>query len=388
MVRDLIRSQNRLLSLLLIHAPMLRCDIAQTLGITTSALTHRTSPLMQAGLIRETGEDDGQIGPGRRSRLLGIAPDGAYAVGIHSMRNEVEVGLVDFGGRLIANEQFAVSDSTEQAMQAVGESITRLLAATGIELKKVLGAGLATIGASDTEWGVEFRYQTSGGRITTIPIATASMLSRSFPKPVDMATKARAMAVAERWFGGKHRNFLLVHAHHGVSSAVVLGGYIHQGQGHAGAMGHVQVSPDGPLCSCGKRGCLEAFVSRRTLLQRIGNGIPDLFSAAALAGEGDQFLTSVFTSAAHTVATACAPIVDVLEPEAIILVGPMFEAPGTLQIIKEYLDGNTFVGRLHGVETRLSSFGRNAGIIGAASLVFGSLVQDGQAPDWPPAKLP
>lgn len=360
---------------------MLRSDIARTLDITPSALSHRTSPLVAAGLVREMGEDNGQIGPGRRSRLIGIAPHGAYAVGIHSMRSEIEVGLVNFGGRLIANESLAVPGDTEQTMQVIGESITRLLATTGIDPTRILGAGLATIGASDTERGIEFRYQSSGGRITTTHIATASMLSRCFPKPVEMATKARAMAMAERWFGSKHRDFLLIHAHHGVGSAVVLGGRIHQGQGHAGAMGHIQVSPGGPLCSCGKRGCLEVFVGRRALLERIGNDLSDLYVAAALAAEGDGPLIAVFTDAATTIATACAPIVDALEPEAIILTGPIFEAPGTLQTIKEYLDGNTFVGRLHGVETRLSSFGRNAGVIGAASLVFGSLVRDGQAPD-------
>jgi predicted NBD/HSP70 family sugar kinase len=275
----------------------------------------------------------------------------------------------------------------EQAMAGAAEAISTILDQNGISSQKLVGIGIATVGASDTQSGIEYRYEVMQGHITPVPIATAVALSRHVTLPVEMANKARAMASGERWFGCKLHSFLLIHAHHGVGSAVILGGYLHTGQGHAGTIGHIKVGDNGPVCSCGEQGCLEAHVNRHALLAQINrfHKLDDLYDAASLAQKGDQRIASVFCDAARLIATACAPVVDALEPEALVLVGPMSAVPQAIEAVKAYLDTHTFVGRLHRIKVLPGSFGKEAGVIGAASLAFGSIIQSGRKPDWPPA---
>lgn len=399
-VRQLIITHSKLLSLLLVHGPMMRIDMAKWLGITTSAVTYRTAELIAAGLIREVGEVSTRTGPGRKSQLVDLASDGAYAIGIHRTGTEIEVGLVGLKGKTVAVRRLAMPPQSayraEQAMADVANTMASILADYAISPDRLVGIGMATIGAADTLKGVEYRYEVGDEQITPIPMTTAAALAQYVAVPVEMANKARAMASGERWFGCKLRSFLLVHAHHGVGSAVILGGYLHTGQGHAGTIGHIKVDDNGPVCSCGEHGCLEAFVNRHALLAQINefSDLTDLYDAAEVARAGDQRIVKVLCHAAGLIAQACAPVVDALEPDALVLAGPIAVVPQAIEEIKSYLDTHTFVGRLHRIRVLPDSFGREAGVVGAASLAFGSLLQpratllqNGRRPDWPPVSI-
>jgi N-acetylglucosamine repressor len=392
-LRNLMITNHRLLSLLMVHGPMMRVDMAKWLGISTPAVTYRTSDLISAGLLREIGEADGQLGPGRRSQLIDLDPEGAYVLGIYRTRAEFELGLVNLKGEVVASRNLVTTldykENLDDIIELIGKDCQKLISTAKIPTERLLGVGVGTIGAADSQKGVEYTYRMQDRRITPVPIPTGETLSRYFDIPIEMATKARALASGERWFGCRQNSFFLVHVHHGVSSAVVLGGYLYKGQGHAGAMGHVKVSVEGPLCGCGERGCLESLVSRDALMRKIKpyHQVADLHEAVDLANNGEEHIAEILREAAKVIATACASIVDVLEPETLVFVGPIFSSPQVLEIIKQELDAHTFVGRLHQIEVLPSSFGKDAGMIGAASLVYSTLVQAGQSPDWPPTRL-
>jgi N-acetylglucosamine repressor len=392
-LRSLMMTNHRLVSLLMIHGPMMRVDMAKWLGISTPAVTYRTSDLINAGILNEIGEADGQLGPGRRSQLIDLNPEGAYVLGIYRTRAEFELGLVNLKGEVVAsrnlNTTLDYKENLDEIIELIAKDCRKLISEVNIPAERLLGVGVGTIGAADSQKGVEYTYRMQDGRITPVPIPTGDTLSRYFGIPIEMATKARALASGERWFGCRRNSFFLVHVHHGVSSAVVLGGYLYKGQGHAGAMGHVKASIDGPLCTCGERGCLESIVSRDALLKKIKpyRRVTDLYEAVELANNGDERIMETLCEAAKVIATACTSIVDVLEPETLVFVGPLFNSPKVLETIKQELDAHTFVGRLHQIEVSPSSFGKDAGMIGAASLVYSTLVQAGQSPDWPPTKL-
>jgi len=106
------------------------------------------------------------------------------------------------------------------------------------------------------------------------------------------------------------------------------------------------------------------------------NPCDDLYEYVALAKAGNQAIAAILAQAARMVAKACTPVVDMLEPQALILSGPIFDAPQVVKVIKEYLDTHSYLGRLQGINVAANLLGVDAGIIGAASLVFSALLQE------------
>ena len=83
---------------------------------------------------------------------------------------------------------------------------------------------------------------------------------------------------------------------------------------------------------------------------------------------------AVLSACGEAVASACAPLVDLLGPDVVVLAGPIFEVPRVLDVVSRELNHGSFVGRLNGVRVHAASLGRDVGLIGAASLVYDRLV--------------
>ena len=128
-------------------------------------------------------------------------------------------------------------------------------------------------------------------------------------------------------------------------------------------------------CACGQQGCLAALVSRAGILSLLG--WPDdatMRDVVGAAQRGDQAVLRVLSACGEAVAAACAPLVDLLGPDVVILAGPLFEVPRVLDVLARELNHASFVGRLNGVRVLAASLGRDVGLIGAASLVYDQLV--------------
>ncbi|MGC5224566.1 ROK family protein [Micromonospora sp. DT81.3] len=189
----------------------------------------------------------------------------------------------------------------------------------------LLGVGVGVPGTVDQQGaGVVDSTQLGWNQV---PLGDA--LRRALQLPVLIENNVNALSIAERLFGQgrNYRDFLAVTIGTGIGAGIVADGGVFRGHsGGAGEIGHIPVVPDGPLCQCGNHGCLEALVGEaglvRTAHERgiIGTDV-GMSALRGAADGGDARAQALFGEAGHLLGRALGGIVNVLDPEIVILLG-------------------------------------------------------------------
>ena len=301
--------------------PASRADLARSLSVSPALITQLVRDLIADGLVVELEHSPSQ--GGRPARILGLVTTAGRAVGLKIAPDHLAFVDVGLDGAVIrsAHEPFDASSAT-----LLEDLATRLRAFidSGSDLP-VLGIGVGVPGSVDAQGsGIVDSYQLGWAKV---PIGPG--LRRTLGLPVLVENNVNALAIAERLFGtGRdHQNFLTLTIGTGVGAAIVLDGSVVRGaSGGAGEIGHVPVVEDGIRCTCGNDGCLETVVGQAAL-ERTGrergiiteaSGIAELMRAA---DDGDERAQAVFGEAGHTLARVLAGMVQVFDPEIVVLLG-------------------------------------------------------------------
>lgn len=342
---------NRLLvrAALFHRGPASRVELKQLTGLPLSALTEICRDLLCAGLIRETSTvRPSGSGRGRRRTLLEINAAGLGVACLVYDRERVEAVVADLSGavrwRRRWNGPFAGSraqlsrrlrSALKAALRAAEDTPVRLLA----------------VGAGD-------------------------------PGLVDRADGLEALGEVAFGAGRAVRSALYVTLVDGVGGGVVENGRLVAGRdGAAGEIGHTNVSPGGPMCGCGLRGCVEAFVAPRRLLERLrsataggastGDSAPAEGDGAAFtamiraARQGDSQSRQILAEVARTLARAIGSAVNLLNPQRVILGGYLVEAGDVmLEPLRAALPKYTVREMFRGLEVRLAELGDAACFLG------------------------
>jgi predicted NBD/HSP70 family sugar kinase len=205
------------------------------------------------------------------------------------------------------------------------------------------------------------------------------------------------MAVAEQAFGQGRglSNFVHVMVGTGIGSAIFVGGDLYIGSsGLAGELGHTTIDEDGPLCSCGNRGCLEVYSSGWAIIKRVrsalADGVASTLSRAVSehpeelsvemiveAGKsGDRLSQTVLSEAGTHLGTALAGLVNLLNPEKIILGGAVPRVAGELILdpLLYFLRGRAFQRSVSSTEVVISQLDDNASVLGAVVMLAKELL--------------
>jgi glucokinase len=203
-------------------------------------------------------------------------------------------------------------------------------------------------------------------------------LERYFGVPVTVDNDANAGTLGEWMFGaGKGVNDLLyVNIGTGIGGGIVSGGKMVRGwRNLAGEIGHMTVKPNGPTCTCGRKGCLEALASGSAIgregTERLGRPVrsEEVFR---LADQGDPIAKQILAEAVDALAFAIGAAANLFNPKKVILGGGVAEAPEHLLIepLRECLVRYTLPQVYEGLEVVRAQLGYNAGIMGAIALAL------------------
>ncbi|GHD16479.1 transcriptional regulator [Streptomyces violarus] len=295
-----------------------RLELAERTGLTPQAVSKITARLREDGLAAEAGRRASTGGKPRT--VLRLVPEAGHAVGVHLDRDEVRAVLVDLRGTVVG-ERRAPLDLGAGARavlaavtEAVRETVAGVLPAGPLtRAGSLLGAGVALPGPLDHARGVLHRV-TGFPEWDGFPLREALAERLGVPVVVDKDTNAAALGLAA---GGEGGSFAYLHLGTGLGAGLVIGGTVHRGaRTGAGEFGHQVIQLDGPPCTCGDRGCVEALC-----LGAVARG--DTAEAARVLGAGAANLVSlldidVVLLGGRTVATA---------PEAFVRgVGTVLEA--------------------------------------------------------------
>ncbi|MEU0196705.1 MULTISPECIES: ROK family transcriptional regulator [unclassified Streptomyces] len=251
-----------------------RLELAERTGLTPQAVSKITARLREDGLAAEAGRRASTGGKPRT--VLRLVPEAGHAVGVHLDRDEVRVVLVDLRGTVVGERRAALDlgGGAGAVLGAVREAVAEVLP-DGFD-GALLGAGVALPGPLDHARGVLHRV-TGFPKWDGFPLREALRGRLGVPVVVDKDTNAAALGLAA---GGEGGSFAYLHLGTGLGAGLVIGGSVHRGaRTGAGEFGHQVIQLDGPPCTCGDRGCVEALC-----LGAVARG--DLEEAARVLGAG------------------------------------------------------------------------------------------------------
>ena len=333
--RDLIRAINRfnILNAIRSDGRLSRTDIARHTGLSQASVTGITAELIEEGLLKETamGASEG----GRRPVLLALDPAGAGALGVYLSISQISVVIIDFEATVKAAYHMPLEKpyyAPEELVEKTVQAIQACMWEGNFSKDRIAGVGVAVPGLVDSQTGkVRFlpNYQWS-------EVHLRDMLQSEIDHPTYIDNSANTLTISEQWFGEGRGldNFALITLEHGIGMGLVINGQLFRGdKGIAGEVGHLTIDPRGPVCRCGRRGCLEALAGNYAILrdacQAAQDGLwsppdPDhiaIETVLAAAQAGEPVLRRIYAEAGRVLGTAVANLAKILNPGKIFISG-------------------------------------------------------------------
>jgi len=255
-------------------------------------------------------------------------------------------------------------------------------------MKQVAGLGIGAPGAVDFGAGtVIFAPNLEGWK--DVPLKKELEKQLGVPVFVENDCNIAALGVYVSELKSKPRSMVGIFVGTGIGGGIILNGDLYSGFGHtAGEIGHMVIDVNGPKCGCGNKGCFEALASRTAIFQQIKAGIKDgqkTMLTEMLGSDlddlrsgdlrkairrGDKFVDRIVEGAAEYIGIATANLVNIVNPEVVVLGGGVIEALADemMSVIVETATDYAMPGAMKGVEIVASKLGDSAGITGAAVL--------------------
>lgn len=343
-------------------------ELAAATALSPGTVSSAVAALEADGLVRIAVTTRS----GRRARSVSLATPGGALAGVHCYLDEVRV-VLDLGDGTVAEEVAPLPGShrAEQAVRAARALLDGLLRASGTDPTRIAAVGVGVPAPVEVRTG---RVAGSGVRDGWGGMVAAPALLAPAPDvPVLFDNDGNLGALAEARLGAGRGCPTVVHVAlgEGVSGGIVIGGEVVHGRtGTAGELGHLTIDPDGPVCTCGNRGCLQVFAGaagvRDLLLASHGPmTVADVLSRAA---EGDPGCRRVLSDVGRHVGTALASVCTVLDPDVLVVGGALARAGDLLlDPLREVLAERTSV-------TSGAVVDVVAGVLGPAAPARGALL--------------
>jgi glucokinase-like ROK family protein len=390
---DLIREVNRSLVLDLIRrqGPISRAEVKRITGLNFTTVSNAVGDLVASGLVQEVGF--GTSHGGRKPLLLTLNSTARYVIGCELQSTQLVLGLFDLTGSLLSRAELPKDPGTSPAevVERVVAGIGQLLQETGVRQEQIEGLGVAAPGPLNADHGI---LLTPPNMLGWHDVPLQEMLEAATHLPVVIDKDGNAAALGEVWFGAGQgvRNLVLIIVDAGIGAGIVAGGRLYRGgRSGAGEIGHTTIDIDGPRCSCGNHGCLEAIASGFALGKKAGEairrgvssvlaafvdtgiGVDELLAAVA---QGDKLAGDLLDECGRTVGIAVANVVNMYNPELIVLAGRLAqESPLVLARAQELGKVRAFSVLANEVRIVQSALGNQFLVAGAAALVLARLFQ-------------
>jgi glucokinase-like ROK family protein len=361
-----------------------RVQLARALELSKASVSGGITTLLDLGLVREVGKQSSN-GRGPRQMLLEVEPRARLVLG-------AQIG--DERCTVVATDVYAnIEDRTTVPLKGMTPADATAAITTGVETLRrrtsipILGLGVGVPGVADAT-GRQVTISL-GHHWSNVPLANE--LETALGLPVQLANRAKVAALGEHWSRADAgpESLVYVHMGTGIVAGIVLDGVLLFGRdGLAGELGHTTIVPNGPPCDCGNRGCLQTLASTSAILrevrtraqtpatlalvQRINrSSVPEgLELVSQAAREGDQLAAQVLHEAATYLGVAIANLVNLYNPQAVVLGGPIIlSADGIIPTITREIHRRAIRDALTALPIVASALpGEEAGAIGAAAL--------------------
>ena len=274
-----------------------KLQIVQDLQMGLSTVSQNLNLLEQDGLIEKNGyfESTG----GRKANAIQIVSDFRISIGIGILKNMFHITAVDLYGNALYTDTIPLPYSnTPDYYKQVTDKIKEFIATNQYDEEKILGVSIATQGITSPDHSTVLY-----GNIMNNTGMILEDISRYLPYPCYLEHDSKSAAFLELWKHPELDSAVVFLLNRNLGGAIITNHQIHQGSSmHSGTIEHICINPDGPLCYCGNRGCLETYCSANALEQAAGMNIKDFFSL--LREKKSPQLTQIWKDYLHHLAFA------------------------------------------------------------------------------------
>ncbi|WP_282045250.1 ROK family protein [Roseibium album] len=321
---------------------MARIDLGQITRLSPATVTAITSDLLDQGLILslESEEPKTPQARGRPRTLLKLNPDAAFIIGARLSVNNIDLSLVDFAGEVVRDNRTKFDSAAADASsfpEILITAISNFLKEAGVQRGRVQEIGIAAQGVVETETGqVAWSPAFAGRKIPIVsPLQDAFGAQCYISNDTNMITEALHWSDPNRYSG----TFAVIMLDYGVGMGLYLNNQLFSGaSGTAAEFGHANHIPGGALCRCGKRGCLEAYLSDYALVRAathlpedtdpmtIRAGVRGLAQLLEKAASGDENALKAFHEAGRVLGYGVARVIAMIDPKRLVLTGAAMRA--------------------------------------------------------------
>ncbi len=313
----------------------------------------------------------------------------SHVVGVDLGGTKILAGVFDTKLQPLGTTKF--STKAQRGPEAVIERVARCVQDAidecDLSTKQIRGVGIGAPGAVDPEHGEVVFAPNLGWK----DVAIVKELEKRLDVPVFLENDCQVcmLGVYEQELKSKPKHVLGIFIGTGIGGGLIQNGELYHGSSHtAGEVGHMVIDVNGPKCSCGNKGCFEVFASRLALFRAIqsaikngekslltemlGDDLKDLRSGDIRKAirRGDKMVEKIVEEAAEYTGVAIGNLVNILNPEVVVLGGGVMEALADemMPTIVKSAKSHVLPGTFRNVDIIASKLGDNAGITGAAAL--------------------
>lgn len=378
-VMDLIRRQG----------PISKAEIAKLTGLTPPTVTNITNRLLDSDLIMEymIGESSG----GRRPLLLKINKNIGQVIIVNIGSQEITVYLVDPEFQIEYEDNKSIKGlQKEEILELMLTMIVKCQEVTDVQ---VLAVGVVVRGPVRSQEGVSVFAPNIGWR--NVPLKY--IIEEKTRLPAFIENDSRTLANGEYYYGlGKDAgSMVLLKVSHGIGSGIMFNGKLYRGvNDSAGEIGHTTIDVDGPVCSCGNYGCMEAMASEDalvgmvikaikegqiSLVHKLVNG--DLANVTPneiyrAADEQDDVSIRMLSRVARYLGIGIANLVNIFNPQLVVIGGGIAKARRYIEdIVWQTVRDRSFESCSSVLEIRFSTAETENTMKGAADMIFAEITE-------------
>jgi predicted NBD/HSP70 family sugar kinase len=360
---------------------MSRADLVAHTGLARASVGNVVTDLINAGLVEETADDaipssaDPAARAGRPPQMLSLVPAAAYAIGVDFGHDHVRTVLTNLAGKPILDqsEHLEVDHQRSRALGIAATLVEAAVADTAVPRGKILGLGVAIACPVSASGDLD----AEGIMPAWDGVRPADELASRSGFPARIVNGANAGVLAEQRFGAAREmtDVLYLRLSAGIGAGVICSGRMLLGAGGvAGELGHVTVDPNGAVCRCGNRGCLETVASppavAALLTRSWGRPVSDR-ELPDLLRDGDRGTLRAIEDAGDAIGRVLAPAVLLLNPELIVIGGDLAAAGESLfEPIRRALVRGAMSTHTRDLRIVPSALEDSAGVLGAAALIL------------------
>ncbi|MFT4259973.1 ROK family transcriptional regulator [Microbacterium sp.] len=367
-----------------------RIELAEATGLSAQTVTNITRRLLGDGLVAEAGRAIN--GPGKPRVILRLVADSRFSIGVHLDPAVITLVLLDLSGEVVQQRVVRTNENDPRRLvEVIAQAVEGIVADAGVDRERLAGIGVAVPGPLDADRGTVIDPPKLHGW-HRVPLR--AVLSERTGLPVVLEKDTSAAAAGELWkgTGPADDTFVFLYLGTGIGAALVMRGDVITGaSGNFGEIGHIVVDPDGALCGCGLRGCVDVVCTPQAIVEeaeregvllddREGNDVEAVDARFTELCDrtraGDRQAGQLLRRAAVHLSVLISALANLLDVDRIVLGGPLWSRlePICLRELPALIDARNVTRAVRPMAVDGTIVGDDVGAVGAACMVLDAVL--------------